>query len=270
MLKGKKVYFFYKPTKELEEKVVPLKEVAIEYNCMITNDYKVADIIVSIGGDGAFMQALRKTEFQENSLYFALNTGDHLGFYADFPITEFKNMIQAVQNNDVKILEYPTIQVTVDNQKPFYCINECSIRSNVIRTFVIDVYIDGTYFETFRGDGLITSTPTGSTAYNKSVGGAVVDPRISSIQLTEIASINNNEYRTLGSPLILSAETTLTLKIVQDGNDYPIMGADNEALSIRHCHEVNIEVGDKKISMLKMKDNSFFHKVQKTFLNGNN
>lgn len=169
-------------------------------------------------------------------------------------------------SGEIKILQYPTIEVQIDNQTPFHCINECSIRSNVIRTFVIDVYIDGMLFETFRGDGLITSTPTGSTAYNKSVGGAVVDPRIPSIQLTEIASINNNEYRTLSSPLILSDKTELRLKIVQDGNDHPIIGADNEALSIRHCHDVQIKVGKRRVSMVKMKDCSFFRKVQKTFL----
>lgn len=261
------VFLFYKPTKEIEEKIKPLLNIAKEYNFQIVSNYKDANIIISIGGDGTFLQALRKTEFQEECLYLGINTGDHLGFYTDFTLNDIKSIAEAMQNEQVEVRRYPTIEVTVNDEKPFFCLNECSIRSNVIRTFVIDVFIDDMYFETFRGDGLIASTPTGSTAYNKSVGGAVVDPRLKSIQLTEIASLNNNEFRTLGSPLILSGDSTLTLKVVQDGNDYPIIGADNEALSVRHCHDLKINLADRSIKMLKLKNNSFFQKVQKTFLN---
>lgn len=260
------VFLFYKPTKEIEEKINPLKELAKQYNFHIVSDFRKANIIISIGGDGAFLQALRKTEFQEECLYLGINTGDHLGFYTDFSLNDIDTIVEAMKNEQVEVRRYPTIKVTVNNEKPFYCLNECSIRSNVIRTFVIDVFIDDMYFETFRGDGLIASTPTGSTAYNKSVGGAVVDPRLNSIQLTEIASLNNNEFRTLGASLLLSGESTLTLKIVQDGNDHPIIGADNEALSIRHCHDIKINLSDKSIKMLKLKNNSFFQKVQNTFL----
>ncbi len=260
------VFLFYKPTSELEEKLTPLKELANEHNFHIVSDYRQANIIVSIGGDGAFLQALRKTEFQEDSLYLGINTGDHLGFYTDFSINDINAIKEAMMNEQVEVRKNPTIKVSVNDEKPFYCFNECSIRSNVIRTFVIDVFIDDMYFETFRGDGLVVSTPTGSTAYNKSLGGAIVDPRINGIQLTEIASLNNNEFRTLGAPLILSGESTLTLKVVQDGNDHPIIGADNEALSIRHCHDVKIQLAEKQIKMLKLKNNSFFQRVQKTFL----
>ncbi|WNF36063.1 NAD kinase [Bacillaceae bacterium IKA-2] len=259
------IYLFYKPTKEIEEKIAPLKKLVTQFNFNIVSDHKEANIIISIGGDGSFLQALRKTGFQEESLYLGINTGDHLGFYTDFTLNDFEAIISAMQEEKIEVLRYPTLEVSVNNEKPFYCLNECTIRSNVIRTFVMDVFIDDMHFETFRGDGLIASTPTGSTAYNKSVGGAVVDPRINSIQLTEVASLNNNEFRTLGAPLILSGESTITLKIVQDGNDYPIIGADNEALSIRHCHDVQIKLSDKKIKMIKLKNNSFFQKVQNTF-----
>jgi NAD+ kinase len=260
------VFLFYKPTKEIEEKIAPLKEIAKEYNFHLVTDYRQANIIVSIGGDGAFLQALRKTDFQADCLYLGINTGDHLGFYTDFSLNDIKSILAAMENEEVEVRKNPTIEVSVNGEKPFYCFNECSIRSNVIRTFVIDVFIDDVYFETFRGDGLIASTPTGSTAYNKSLGGAIVDPRINAIQLTEIASLNNNEFRTLGAPLILSGDSTLTLKVVQDGNDYPIIGADNEALSIRHCHDIKIKLAEKQIKMLKLKNNSFFQRVQKTFL----
>src|SRR5699024_10581233 len=101
--------------------------------------------------------------------------------------------------------------------------------SAIIKTIALDVYIDDLYFETFRGDGLIISTPTGSTGYNKSTRGAVIDPKIPCYQVSELASLNNNRYRTLGSSFILSKNRTLTLEVVQDGNNFPIIGLDNEA-----------------------------------------
>lgn len=113
---------------------------------------------------------------------------------------------------------------------------------------------------------MIISTPTGSTAYNKSVSGAVVDPLISCMQVSELASLNNNTYRTLGSSFILSSERKLTLQVVQDGNEHPIIGLDNEALSTRNVKKVEIRLSDKKIKTVKLKDNSFWEKVKRSFL----
>ncbi|HZH61923.1 MAG TPA: NAD kinase, partial [Metabacillus sp.] len=146
------------------------------------------------------------------------------------------------------------------------CLNECSIRSSIIKTFVIDVFIDDLHFETFRGDGMLIATPTGSTAYNKSVNGAVVDPMLPCLQVSELASLNNNLYRTLGSSFILSDKRKLTLKVVQDGNDYPIIGIDNEALSIRHVQQLEYGLSELPIKTVKLKDNSFWEKVKRTFL----
>ncbi len=113
---------------------------------------------------------------------------------------------------------------------------------------------------------MIVSTPTGSTAYNKSVQGAVVDPMLPCFQVSELASINNNSYRTLGSPFIMAGARKLTLKVIQDGNDYPTIGIDNEALSIKHVKRLDIQLTDRKIKTVKLKDNSFWEKVKRTFL----
>ena len=113
---------------------------------------------------------------------------------------------------------------------------------------------------------MLISTPTGSTAYNKSVNGAVVDPMLPCLQVSELASLNNNLYRTLGSSFILSDKRKLTLKVVQDGNDYPVIGIDNEALSIRHVKQLEYSLSELPIKTVKLKDNSFWEKVKRTFL----
>ncbi|UCZ52288.1 NAD kinase [Bacillus shivajii] len=265
MTDRRKVYLYYKPSEELEPKIEQLRTLGRKYDFELVKDYTEANIIASIGGDGTFLQAIRKTNFRDDCLYVGINDG-HLGFYTDFSLDDMDRIEEGLQSDIIEVLRYPVIDVTVDGLKTFQCLNECSIRSNVIKTFALDVYIDDLYFETFRGDGMVISTPTGSTAYNKSLKGAVVDPRLKGMQLTEIASLNNNEYRTLGAPLLLNGDRNLVLKVIQDGNDHPIIGADNEALSIRHCHEIHIKLASKQIKTLKMKDNSFLHKVKRSFL----
>lgn len=225
-----------------------------------------ANIIVSLGGDGSFLQAVRKTGFRQDCLYAGISTTGSLSMYCDFHFNDLETMITDVQNAEIEVRRYPILQVIVDDNPPFYCLNEFSIRSNIIKTFVLDVFIDGLHFETFRGDGMIIATPTGSTAYNKSVNGAVVDPLLPCLQVTELASVNSNKYRTLGSSFILSGKRNLTLKLHQNGNVFPTMGMDNESLSIQHVDAVKIQLSDRVVKTVKLKNNSFWEKVKRTYL----
>ncbi|WP_246941238.1 NAD kinase [Bacillus pinisoli] len=267
MSSRKNIYFFYKKDPEIMNHVKELEELATTHGFSVVTNSKEANIIVSIGGgDGNFLQAVRKTGFREDCLYTGVTTHSSLSLYCDFHIEDKQKMVEAMTNEQIEVRRYPVLTASIDDTTSFYCLNELSIRSGIIKTFVMDVYIDDLHFERFRGDGMIVATPTGSTGYNKSVGGAVVDPMLPCLQVSELASLNNNRYRTLGSSFILSGNRTLTLEIIQDGNDYPIIGADNEALGISHVKKVVINLTDKRIKTVKLKDNSYWEKVRRTFL----
>ncbi|MDN3018220.1 NAD kinase [Neobacillus drentensis] len=266
MTERRNIYYDYKRDPEVLAKAAPLFEASERYGFTIVNDYRKANIIASIGDDGAFLQAVRKTGFRDDCLYMGISIKNSLNMYCDFKIEDVPSMILAMLNEKLEVRRYPLIEVSVDGQGTFPCLNEFSIRSSIIKTLVVDVFVDDLHLETFRGDGLIVATPTGSTAYNKSVDGSIVDPLLSCMQVSEVASVNNNRYRTLGSSFILSSDRTLTLKVIQEGNDHPTMGMDNEALSIRHVDKIQITLSDKKIKTLKLKDNSFWQKVKRTFL----
>lgn len=260
------LYFYHKQDAKLNEKIKALYELAENNGFILVNDYKKANIIVSIGGDGAFLQAVGKTGFREDCLYAGVSTTGTLSLYCDFHIEETEKIIEAIKSEQLEVRRYPTIKVTVDGEFSFNCLNEFSIRSSIIKTLAMDVMIDDLHFETYRGDGMIVATPSGSSAYNKSVNGSIVDPMLPCLQVSEIASVNNNRYRSLGSSFILSGDHKLTLRIIQDGNDHPTMGMDNEALSIQHVEKIEIVLDDKKIKTVKLKDNSFWEKVKRTFL----
>ncbi|WP_046180922.1 NAD kinase [Domibacillus tundrae] len=260
------MFFSYKKDPGKLDDIQALIAIAQEQGFTIVDSSAEANIIVAVGGDGAFLQAVRKSGFRDDCLYVGVTDEVEASLYCDFHIHDRDAMIKAIQTAGVEVRRYPVIDVHLDGHTHFQCLNELSVRSSIIKTFVIDVHIDDLHFETFRGDGIVVSTPTGSTAYSRSLNGAVVDPRIPCMQVSEIASLNNNQFRTLGSSFILGDSRKLTLSIVQDGNGYPIIGLDNEALSVQNAKNIEIEMSGKIIKTVKLKNNSFWHKVQRTFL----
>lgn len=261
------IYFFHTKEPELIDKSRHLYELAERYSFHITQDYRTANIITSIGDDGTFLQAVRKTGFRDDCLYAGISTTGNLNMYCDFHLDDTSKMIESATKEQIEVRRYPTIEFKLDGEEPsFYALNELSLRSSIIKTLVLDLFIDDLHFETFRGDGIIIATPTGSTAYNKSVNGAVVDPTLPCFQVSELASLNNNTYRTLGSSFILGPNRKLTIELDQDGSNHPIIGMDNEALSIAHVRNVEVQLSEKNIKTVKLKDNSFWEKVRRTFL----
>ncbi|AHJ35654.1 NAD kinase [Listeria monocytogenes] len=261
-------YFSYRKTEELHAKAKELKKITTDYGYELTDDYQKANVIISIGGDGAFLKSVRETGFRQDCLYAGIALTEQLGQYCDFHINQLDEIIKAAIEDRWLVRRYPTIYGTVNNTKAFYVLNEFNIRSSIIRTLTMDFYINDSHFETFRGDGMVISTPTGSTAYNKSVNGSIVDPLLPSMQVSELASINNNKFRTLGSSFILSPKRKLRIEIASEegNNEFPMIGMDSEALSIQHVHEVNLEVGDRFINIIKLPKNSFWDKVKRNFL----
>lgn len=261
-------YFSYRKTEELHAKAKELKKITTDYGYELTDDYQKANVIISIGGDGAFLKSVRETGFRQDCLYAGIALTEQLGQYCDFHINQLDEIIKAAIEDRWLVRRYPTIYGTVNNTKAFYVLNEFNIRSSIIRTLTMDLYINDSHFETFRGDGMVISTPTGSTAYNKSVNGSIVDPLLPSMQVSELASINNNKFRTLGSSFILSPKRKLRIEIASEegNNEFLMIGMDSEALSIQHVHEVNLEVGDRFINIIKLPKNSFWDKVKRNFL----
>ncbi|GAA0425915.1 MAG: NAD kinase [Bacillota bacterium] len=266
MTDRKNIFFYYLSDQGLEDKLNALYQLAESNGFTIVNDFEHANIIVSIGGDGAFLQAVRKTGFRQDCLYTGITRSGESGLYCDFNMDNVDEMLKTIQYEEMEVRRFPVINAELNGETSFYCLNEISVRSTIIKSIVMDVFIDDIHFETFRGDGLIVATPTGSTGYNKSTNGAVIDPKIPCFQVTELASINNNRYRTLGSSFVLNSDRKLTLSVQQDGNDYPIIGLDNEAYSIRNIRDISVTLSDHVIKTVKLKNNSYWDRVKRTFL----
>lgn len=260
------LFFYYHKDEETKERILRLIEIAEENGFTIVDSDKEANIIASIGGDGTFLQAVRKSHFRQDCLYVGITREGESGLYCDFNIDNFDDMLHSLMHEELEVRRFPVIKAQINDGTTYYCLNEISVRSTIVKTIVIDVHIDDRQFETFRGDGLIVSTPTGSTGYSKSANGAVIDPLTACYQVSEVASLNNNQYRTLGSSFILNKGRKLRLDILQLGNDHPIISLDNEAFPIRRIYNVKVEMDDTVIKTVKLKNNSYWDRVKRTFL----
>lgn len=164
------------------------------------------DIVLSIGGDGTLLHAFHRYSNRLDKVAFVgIHTG-HLGFYADWKPSELEKLVLSIAKKEFNVVEYPLLEVQIhrhsSESSTYLALNEATIKSPDV-TLVMDVELNGEHFERFRGDGLCVSTPSGSTAYNKALGGAIIHPTLQAFQLTEMASINNRVFRTVGSSLVL-------------------------------------------------------------------
>lgn len=233
----------------------------------IEMDEENPDIVVSIGGDGTLLQAFHRYQHRMSETAFVgVHTG-HLGFYADWLSTEVEKLIIAIAGNPLEIVEYPLLEATIcyhdDKKSRFIALNECTIKSNE-GTLVLDVQMKDEHFETFRGDGLCVSTPTGSTAYNKALGGAIIHPTIEALQVTEMASINNRVFRTIGSPLILPNHHTCLIRPI--GNTDFRVTLDHLSLDESNIKSIEFRVADEKVRFARFRPFPFWNRVRDAFV----
>jgi NAD+ kinase len=227
------------------------------------------EIVISVGGDGTFLYAFHKYKGRlEYTAFVGVHTG-HLGFYADWVPEEIEKLVIAIAKSSFRIVEYPLLDVLVRYNQPakrdsqYLALNESTVKS-VEGTFVIDVEIKGELFERFRGDGLCVSTPSGSTAYNKALGGAIIHPSLEAIQIAEMASINNRVFRTIGSPLILPSHHTCVLKPVTQP-DF-LVTVDHLSFLEKDVKWIQFRVSEKKIRFARYKPFPFWSRVRASFI----
>ncbi|HEP6893734.1 TPA: NAD kinase [Streptococcus pyogenes] len=229
---------------------------------------KNPDIVISIGGDGMLLSAFHMYEKELDKVRFVgIHTG-HLGFYTDYRDFEVDKLIDNLRKDKGEQISYPILKVaiTLDDGRVVKAraLNEATVK-RIEKTMVADVIINHVKFESFRGDGISVSTPTGSTAYNKSLGGAVLHPTIEALQLTEISSLNNRVFRTLGSSIIIPKKDKIELVPKRLGI-YTI-SIDNKTYQLKNVTKVEYFIDDEKIHFVSSPSHtSFWERVKDAFI----
>ncbi|MFD2613769.1 NAD kinase [Paenibacillus gansuensis] len=232
-------------------------------------DEECPDTIVSIGGDGTMLHAFHShLHVLDQVSFVGVHTG-HLGFYADWKANELDELVRRMSSptSEMKIVRYPIAEIELVSKagtETFYALNEFTMRGDDGKTLVAKININRESFEMFRGDGICISTPSGSTAYNKSLQGALIHPSIEALQIAEIASINNRVYRTLGSSMILPNHHLCD--IIPREDQKLQLSADHLNIQRDDVLSIRCKVSPLKVNFARYRPFPFWNRVRAAFI----
>lgn len=222
-------------------------------------ELKNPELVIVIGGDGTFLSAIQQYISIINDVYFVGIHSGTLGFFSDYTINTYEKCLSDVISKK-PVIESKHLLKTEVNKKQYFSVNEARIES--VMTQSIDVLVDDTKIETFRGNGLCISTQMGSTGYNRSVNGAIVENGLEVLQLTEIAGVHHTVYRSANVPIILSPKRII--KLQSQFNDINLC-FDRYSVKINKADEITVSLSDRKVNIAHYYDNKWFNKIEQLF-----
>lgn len=236
----------------------------MEHTEIIQNDDFQADLALSIGGDGTFLNTAARIG-RKGIPIVGINTG-RLGFLADVANDEILPALNAILASKFIIEERTLLYVESSDGTAFqypFALNEVSIlKQDSSSMMSINASVNGQMVHTYHADGLILSTPTGSTAYSMSVGGPIVIPQTQNFILSPIASHSLNVR-----PLIIPDSWTIDLEVHSRSSNY-LIAIDGRSKVLDHNTKLRIVKADYTIKTIKQLNHTFFDTLKNKLLWG--
>lgn len=211
---------------------------------------KKVDFLISVGGDGTLLSVVRKSfEFDKPVLGIHMGT---LGFLTDIIYDQLPTFINDFKSGNYRIDNRMLVECKV-NDKTFVAFNDIVIsRKTVSSMLKTKAKIDGNAFNTYNGDGVIISTPTGSTAYNLSVGGPIVYPLTESFIITPVAPHSLTQR-----PLVMPAEIEIEFKITDEQGAVLLVDG-QDTYEVEDKTVIKVTIADKKAKLIHRTKRNFF------------
>lgn len=246
----------------LKDKLRFQHEVATFNDCISLKEN--ADFLFSIGGDGTLLKAINYVK-DSNIPIMGINTG-RLGFISSIAPDQIEESLNDLIKKNYKIIPRTVLQLSTKNElfkHKNFALNEVAVlkkdTSSMIR---IDAYIDGEFLNTYWADGLVVSTPTGSTGYSLSCGGPIIMPGTDNIVITPIAQHNLNVR-----PIVIDDNSTVKLK-VEDRDQLALVSLDSRSRAFDSSVELTIKKADFKINLVEPQGNSFISTIRNKLMWG--
>ncbi len=223
-------------------------------------------MFISIGGDGTMLRAATLVR-NKNIPIIGINAG-RLGFLATVQQENIETLLPLIFSNSYKIS--PRTLLTVDYEGRDtelddldYALNEVTVsRKDTTSMITIETRLNGEYLNSYWADGLIISTPTGSTGYSLSCGGPVLMPEVNSLVITPIAPHNLN-----ARPLVIPDDTEIELR-VSSREEQHLVSLDSRIVSVKVETVLRIKKGGFKINLVEFPDEKFLVTLRKKLLWG--
>jgi len=224
------------------------------------------DLFISIGGDGTILRAI--TFVKDLGIpIIGINTG-RLGFLATIPVNDIELAIQNILDGKYKISERSLLSIETSSYNEEitamnFALNEIAVsRKNTTSMITVETYLNGEYLTSYWSDGLIISTPTGSTGYSLSCGGPVITPDTNSFVITPIAPHNLS-----ARPLIITDSTEIQLKVTGREESH-LVSLDSRIATLENGTIMKIKKAPFKIKMVDLLNESFLTTLRKKLLWG--
>jgi NAD+ kinase len=215
------------------------------------------DLLITFGGDGTLLSVARHAP--EHVPIVGVNMGT-LGFLTEIRVEEFPEILERVLDGRYDVEPRVTFTVSVsgpgrDSSKRYRVLNDCAInKSAVARIIEMKVSVAGLFVSTFRGDGLIVATPTGSTAYNLSAGGPIIYPTMNAVVLTPICP-----HMLTNRPLVLPDELDIEIALATpDAKDIYITLDGQEGFEISDRDRVCVRKSEERVLLVQSPDKNYF------------
>lgn len=223
-----------------------------------------ADILLSIGGDGTLLGAITLVR-NSNIPILGINTGT-LGFISSVSTDQIEYAINLLLKGDYKIKNRTLLSLESENNlfgETNFALNEVTVlkkdTSSMIR---IHAYLDDEFINTYWADGLIISSPTGSTGYSLSCGGPIVLPGTNNFIITPIAPHNLNVR-----PIIVSDESKITLKVSKQ-DELALVALDSRSRAIGPELELSIRKADYMVKLIQFEKQTFISTIREKLMWG--
>ncbi|MCL4160344.1 UNVERIFIED_CONTAM: hypothetical protein GTU68_011693 [Idotea baltica] len=224
------------------------------------------DLLISIGGDGTILRAITYVKKLDIPIV-GINTG-RLGFLATIQTDDIEDSFDNILNMNYKIserslLSIETIPENSNIKNINFALNEIAVsRKNTTSMITVETKLNNEYLTSYWSDGLIISTPTGSTGYSLSCGGPVITPDAKSLVLTPIAPHNLS-----ARPLVIPDSTQIELK-VSGREDHFLVSLDSRIATLHNSAIIKIKKASFTIKMIELKEESFLDTLRKKLLWG--
>ncbi|MCK0155993.1 NAD kinase [Cellulophaga sp. F20128] len=224
------------------------------------------DMFVSFGGDGTILRAITYVR-DLNIPIVGVNTG-RLGFLSTFKKEDVRKVVQEFVAGAYTIVDRSLVEVNSAKGIPEFgklnfALNEVTVsRKDTTSMITVETFLNDEYLNSYWADGLIVSTPTGSTGYSLSCGGPVITPTAKSMVLTPIAPHNLN-----ARPLVVSDDTVVKLK-VSGREKFHLVSLDSRIATLENGHEITVKKANFTIKMIEYTSESFLKTLRNKLLWG--
>lgn len=232
----------------------------------VENIRNSTEMIFSFGGDGTFLECVAMMKNSQLPIV-GINTG-RLGFLASISRKDVDEMLENLINKKYQIEKRTLLQAKVNDEiisiKDFsYALNEIAFsKSDETSMINIEVYLDGNYLNTYWSDGLLISTPTGSTAYSLSCGGPIIQPESRSVVITPIAP-----HTLTVRPFVVSDDVELKVKVHGRGKQF-LFALDSRTRFFDNEVEITVSKANNYISMVRFENTNYLETLRKKLMWG--